>query len=148
MDRVLQAVKHVAAERRKRVTTGQMNRFVENVDFERASVPMSRRMRILYMTQAAVGPPMFVLFTDRDVSCIFPTNVFWRTRFARRLDLMARRFALRFAHGRNVRSGKLPEFLLCLPPGIEVRQGTLALQAMAFFFVADAATGGFVEGLQ
>ncbi|HEX4022013.1 MAG TPA: ribosome biogenesis GTPase Der [Acidobacteriaceae bacterium] len=71
MDRVLQAVKHVAAERRKRVTTGQMNRFVETVDFERASVPMSRRMRILYMTQAAVGPPVFVLFTDRDVKLHF-----------------------------------------------------------------------------
>lgn len=71
IDRVFQAVKHVATERRKRVTTGQMNRFVETVDFERAAVPMSRRMRILYMTQAAVGPPMFVLFTDRDVKLHF-----------------------------------------------------------------------------
>ena len=71
IDRVFQAVRHVATERRKRVTTGQMNRFLEQVDFERAAVPVSRRMRILYMTQAAVSPPLFVLFTDRDVKMHF-----------------------------------------------------------------------------
>ncbi len=61
----------VAKERRKRVTTGQMNRFLAKVDFEQAAVPMSKRVRILYMTQAAVAPPTFVLFTDRDVELHF-----------------------------------------------------------------------------
>jgi GTP-binding protein len=61
----------VAAERRKRVTTGQMNKFVQKVDFQRAPVPMSKRVRIFYMTQAAVAPPTFVLFTDRDVKLHF-----------------------------------------------------------------------------
>lgn len=68
---VFATVVRVAAERQKRVGTGQMNRFLEHVDFERAPVPMSRRMRILYMTQAAVAPPTFVLFTDRDVKLHF-----------------------------------------------------------------------------
>ena len=71
MGRVLKEVKLVAAERRKRVTTGQMNRFLEKVDFQRAPVPMSKRIRIFYMTQAAVAPPTFVLFTDRDVRLHF-----------------------------------------------------------------------------
>ena len=31
-----------------------MNRFLSHVDFERASVPVSKRVKILYMTQAAV----------------------------------------------------------------------------------------------
>jgi hypothetical protein len=48
-----------------------MNRFLANVDFQRASVPMNRRVRIYYMTQAAVAPPTFVLFTDRDVKLHF-----------------------------------------------------------------------------
>jgi GTP-binding protein len=61
----------VARERRKRVTTGQMNRFLARVDFQKASVPMNRRVRIYYMTQAAVAPPTFVLFTDRDVKLHF-----------------------------------------------------------------------------
>jgi GTP-binding protein len=68
---VLTEVKKVAAERRKRVTTGQMNRFLERVDFQRAPVPMAKRIRIFYMTQAAVAPPTFVLFTDRDIKLHF-----------------------------------------------------------------------------
>jgi GTP-binding protein len=71
IERVLHEVKAVAAERRKRVTTGQMNRFLDKIDFQRASVPMSKRVRIFYMTQAAVAPPTFVLFTDRDVKLHF-----------------------------------------------------------------------------
>ena len=71
MGRVLKEVKAIAAERRKRVTTGQMNRFLEKIDFQRAPVPMSKRVRIFYMTQAAVAPPTFVLFTDRDVRLHF-----------------------------------------------------------------------------
>ncbi len=64
-------IAHVAAERRKRVSTGQMNRFLAKMDFQRAPVPMAKRMRIFYMTQAAVAPPTFVLFTDRDVKLHF-----------------------------------------------------------------------------
>ncbi len=71
MPRVLKEVKSVAAERRKRVTTGQMNRFLEKIDFQRAPVPMAKRIRIFYMTQAAVAPPTFVLFTDRDIKLHF-----------------------------------------------------------------------------
>jgi GTP-binding protein len=71
MDRVLHEVKAVAEERRKRVTTGQMNRFLERIDFQRAPVPMAKRIRIFYMTQAAVAPPTFVLFTDRDIKLHF-----------------------------------------------------------------------------
>jgi GTPase len=71
MGRVLNEVKSVAAERRKRVTTGQMNRFLDKIDFQRAPVPMAKRIRIFYMTQAAVAPPTFVLFTDRDIKLHF-----------------------------------------------------------------------------
>ncbi|HTA86300.1 MAG TPA: ribosome biogenesis GTPase Der [Silvibacterium sp.] len=71
LNRVLDTAIRVANERRKRVTTGQMNRFLERVDFQRAGVPLSKRVRILYMTQAAVAPPTFVLFTDRHVKLHF-----------------------------------------------------------------------------
>ena len=43
---VLKLVKEVAAERRKRVSTGQMNRFLEKIDFQRATVPAANKMRI------------------------------------------------------------------------------------------------------
>jgi GTP-binding protein len=71
MLRVLHEVVAVAAERRKRVSTGQMNRFLETIDFQRAPVPMAKRVRIFYMTQAAVAPPTFVLFTDREIKLHF-----------------------------------------------------------------------------
>jgi GTPase len=71
IEQVFKKVELVARERRKRVTTGQMNKFLEKVDFQRASVPMNKRVRIYYMTQAAVAPPTFVLFTDKDIKMHF-----------------------------------------------------------------------------
>jgi len=68
---VFAKVELVARERRKRVSTGQMNKFLDTVDFQRASVPMNKRVKIYYMTQAQVAPPTFVLFTDRDVKMHF-----------------------------------------------------------------------------
>jgi len=69
--RVLRDVVAVAKERRKRVSTGAMNRFLERIDFQRAPVPIAKRVRIFYMTQAAVAPPTFVLFTDRAIKLHF-----------------------------------------------------------------------------
>ena len=61
----------VARERRKRISTSEMNRFLKFIDFDRASVPMSKRVKIYYMTQAATSPPTFILFTDRNVKLHF-----------------------------------------------------------------------------
>jgi len=70
-EKILPLIEKVAAERRKRVTTSEMNRFLKTIDFDRASVPVSKRVRIYYMTQAGVAPPTFVLFTDRQVKLHF-----------------------------------------------------------------------------
>jgi GTP-binding protein len=71
VEEIFKKVELVARERRKRISTGAMNRFLDRIDFQRASVPMNRRVKIYYMTQAAVAPPTFVLFTDRDVKLHF-----------------------------------------------------------------------------
>jgi len=86
MLRVLHEVVTVATERRKRVTTGQMNRFLDKIDFQRAPVPMAKRLRIFYMTQAAVAPPTFVLFTDRDIKLHFSFERFLEIRYVRHSD--------------------------------------------------------------
>ena len=70
-EKIFPLLEQVAAERRKRISTSAMNRFIESVDFERASVPMRSRVKILYMTQASVAPPTFVLFTNRAVKLHF-----------------------------------------------------------------------------
>ena len=71
LDKVFSTLELVARERRKRIGTGEMNRFLAKVDFERASVPIAKRVKILYMTQAGVSPPTFILFTDRAVKLHF-----------------------------------------------------------------------------
>ncbi len=71
IEKIFPLLEKVATERRKRIPTSAMNRFIETVDFERASVPMRSRVKILYMTQASVAPPTFVLFTNRAVKLHF-----------------------------------------------------------------------------
>ncbi len=70
-EKIFPMIEKVAAERRKRVTTGEMNRFLKKVDFERASVPARQQVKIYYITQAGVSPPTFVLFTNRQVKLHF-----------------------------------------------------------------------------
>ena len=61
-----------------------MNRFLSKVDFERASVPMAKRVKIL-MTQAGVSPPTFILFTDRAVKLHFSYERFLENQNSRGL---------------------------------------------------------------
>ena len=70
-EKIFPLLEQVATERRKRIPTSAMNRFIETVDFERAAVPMRSRVKILYMTQASVAPPTFILFTNRAVKLHF-----------------------------------------------------------------------------
>jgi len=71
VDKIFPLLEEVARERYKRIGTGEMNRFLKTVDFDRAGVPMRQRVKILYMTQANVAPPTFILFTDRAVKLHF-----------------------------------------------------------------------------
>jgi len=87
-EKIFPTLEKVAAERRKRITTGEMNRFLKHVDFDRASVPMRQRVRILYLTQAAVAPPTFILFTDRQVKLHFSYQRFLENQIRRAFEFM------------------------------------------------------------
>ena len=82
-EKILPAIEEVAAERRKRIPTAEMNRFLKTVDFERAGVPARQQVRIYYMTQAAVSPPTFILFTDRPVKLHFSYRRFLENQIRR-----------------------------------------------------------------
>ncbi len=82
-EKILPLIEQVAAERRKRITTAEMNRFLRTIDFDRASVPISKRVKIYYMTQAAVAPPTFILFTDRPVRLHFSYQRFLENQIRR-----------------------------------------------------------------
>jgi GTPase len=83
VDKIFPVLAEVASERRKRVTTGEMNRFLKHVDFDRAAVPVRQRVKILYLTQAAVAPPTFILFTDRQVKLHFSYERFLENQIRR-----------------------------------------------------------------
>jgi GTP-binding protein len=76
-----------------------MNRFIETVDFERASVPMRSRVKILYMTQSSVAPPTFVLFTNRAVNLQFSYQRFLENQIREAFGFWARRFGSRTGRG-------------------------------------------------
>lgn len=62
--RVLEIALRVHEERQKRISTGELNRFLE-VLMERQPPPSikGRDLRITYMTQAEADPPTFILFS-------------------------------------------------------------------------------------
>jgi GTPase len=82
-ERIFPMLEQVATERNKRIPTAAMNRFLQHIDFERASVPMRQRIKIYYMTQAAVAPPTFILFTDRSVKLHFSYQRFLENQIRR-----------------------------------------------------------------
>jgi GTP-binding protein len=55
--RLFGIIKKVYASATHRVTTGELNRFVETLKFD--------ERKILYITQAGVRPPSFIVFTDK-----------------------------------------------------------------------------------
>jgi len=59
-------IDEVAAARNRKISTGELNRWLkEDVDLQRASNPKARPVRIYYMTQAKIAPPVFLLFTNQ-----------------------------------------------------------------------------------
>ena len=51
--------------RNMRITTGQLNQFFhEHLDQPRATISARSRLKVLYLTQAGIRPPTFVVFTS------------------------------------------------------------------------------------
>jgi GTPase len=61
----------------KRVTTGELNRFVETIKFD-------GDVKVYYMTQATIRPPTFIVFTDKARDMHFSTERFLTNRLRER----------------------------------------------------------------
>jgi GTP-binding protein len=70
--KLLETIDRIAAARRTRVTTGELNRFVERITREHPPAsPGLKRVRIMYAAQTGVAPPQFVFFTNAATSFHF-----------------------------------------------------------------------------
>jgi GTP-binding protein len=77
---LLQAIEKVAQARQLRISTSEMNRFLAEVDFDRASSPSGKPTRLYYLTQAGVAPPIFIAFTNRSGKLHFSFERFLENR--------------------------------------------------------------------
>ena len=80
LENLLKTITEVAVARRGRVTTAEMNRFLKEADLERAPSPAGKPLRLYYLTQAGVAPPVFVAFTNRPGKFHFSFERFLENR--------------------------------------------------------------------
>lgn len=73
MRRIFSTIRRVFEGASTRVTTGELNRFVEGLKFE-------SDIRIYYLTQASIRPPTFVVFTDKADKMHFSLERFLMNR--------------------------------------------------------------------
>jgi len=72
----------------KRVTTAELNRFVEMLEFD-------RDIKVYYMTQASVRPPTFVAFTDKARDMHFSTERYLINQLRKRFGFAATPIVIR-----------------------------------------------------
>ena len=65
IDRLYTVIDRVVEARNRRISTGELNRWLKEVDLDRGTSPASREVKIFYITQATTAPPTFVLFTNQ-----------------------------------------------------------------------------------
>jgi GTPase len=64
-DKLFPLINQVAAERKKKISTPELNRWLKTIDLQRGTLPKARPIRIYYITQAKTAPPTFLIFTNQ-----------------------------------------------------------------------------------
>ena len=88
--RLFALIRQASEARRRRVTTGELNRWLKETDLQRGSTPGAHPVRILYLTQASAEPPTFVLFTNQPKKLLhFSYQRFLENRLRESFDFTA-----------------------------------------------------------
>ena len=64
-DKLFPLIDQVAEERKKKISTPELNRWLKTIDLQRGTLPKARPIRIYYITQAKTAPPTFLIFTNQ-----------------------------------------------------------------------------------
>jgi GTP-binding protein len=95
LGKLLRTIAQVAEARRQRVATAEMNRFLREVDLDRASLPGGKPIRLYYLTQTGVAPPTFVVFTNRPGKLHFSFERFLENRIREQFGFLGTPIAIK-----------------------------------------------------
>ena len=87
-EKLFELINRVADARRRRIPTGELNRWLSQVDLERGTSPAARRVKIYYVTQASSSPPTFILFTNQTKRLHFSYERFLENQLRKRFDFI------------------------------------------------------------
>ncbi|HET8965715.1 MAG TPA: ribosome biogenesis GTPase Der [Candidatus Acidoferrum sp.] len=85
-DKLFPLIDHVAAARKRKVSTPELNRWLRSIDLQRGTLPKSRPIRIYYVTQAKTAPPTFLLFTNQKQPLHFAYERFLENQLRAKFD--------------------------------------------------------------
>jgi GTP-binding protein len=104
-------IDRVAEARRRRISTGELNRWLEGVDLDRGTSPSARRVKIYYVTQAAASPPTFILFTNQSKRLHFSYERFLENELRKTFDFLGApiRFLQRIKEKRDRERARAPK---------------------------------------
>ncbi len=88
LGKLVGTIAEVAAARRRRVSTAEMNRFLQEIDLGRAPSPAGKPSRLYYLTQGGVAPPTFIAFTNRPGHLHFSLERYLENRLRERFGFL------------------------------------------------------------
>lgn len=86
VEKLYALIDRVAVARRRRISTGELNRWLAGVDLDRGTSPSARRVKIFYVTQASSSPPTFILFTNQKERLHFSYERFLENQLRAQFD--------------------------------------------------------------
>ncbi|HEV7967580.1 MAG TPA: ribosome biogenesis GTPase Der [Candidatus Acidoferrales bacterium] len=87
-EKLFDLIDRVADARQRRISTGELNRWVAEVDLDRGTSPAARRVKIYYVTQASTSPPTFILFTNQSKRLHFSYERFLENLLRKSFDFL------------------------------------------------------------
>ncbi|HEU4778989.1 MAG TPA: ribosome biogenesis GTPase Der [Steroidobacteraceae bacterium] len=105
--KLLEVVDRVATAGRARVSTGELNRFIEKITTQSPPVTGgSRNVRVMYASQASVAPPTFVLFTNTVAKLHFSYERFLENRLRETYGFFGNPIRIQVRGRKNVRKDR------------------------------------------
>jgi GTP-binding protein len=88
--------------RHLRISTSQLNDFLQTAALQKAALPANRQVKVHYMTQVGVAPPRFALFTNSQGPIHFSLERYLVNQIRERFDFIGTPIIIKqkYKHGR------------------------------------------------